>query len=82
MDKLGKVQRQDFWHGNPYKLLGFSKKPKAGKMELSFEQFWAEPEKAIGMFPVFSDAKDNWTTQCVEVESVEKVPYKRPAKKK
>lgn len=71
IDNEGLVGRQDFWKGNPYRLLGFSKMPEAGDMELSFEYFWKIPEKAIGMYPVFADKRNNWTTQTNVIESVD-----------
>ncbi len=70
IDKDGLIGRQDFWKGKPYKLLGFSKMPKTGSMKLSFKDFWKEPKKAIGMYPVFTDKDDDWTTSFNEIESV------------
>ena len=64
------VGRQEFWKGEPHKLLGFSATPKAGKMELSFEDFWKSPKKAVRMFPVFTDDKGNWSTLLTHIESI------------
>ena len=72
IDKDGYVGRQDFWKGKPYKLLGFSKEAKAGKIELNFVSFWKKPSQAVNMYPVFADKKDNWATLLNKIESVEK----------
>ena len=73
IDEKGLVGRQDFWKGKPYKLLGFSKVPIAGTIELSFKDFWKNSKKAIGMFPVFKDKKYNWTTSTIAIESIDKI---------
>lgn len=58
----GAVGRQDFWKGRPAKLIGFSSKFKTGELDLMWREFWADPKKAIGKFPVFADTNDNWYT--------------------
>jgi len=71
IEKGGLISRQDFWQGNPYKLLGFSKKPKAGSIDLTFKDFWKKPGECVGMFPVFSTAQDTWTTHKIAIASFE-----------
>ena len=70
IDKDAYVGRQDYWQGSPYKLLGFSKKPIAGAINLEFKDFWKKPTSCIGMFAVFSTAQDSWSTQTIPIESV------------
>ncbi len=77
--KNGKVGRQDFWKGHPFKLLGFSKNPVAGDMQIILSYFIFNPKAVIGMYPVFSDKKGKWFTSKDAVESVERV---RKGKKK
>jgi len=66
----GSVGDQDIWQGKPDYLLGFSKKPVAGKMELMMRDFWKEPEKAVGMYPVFQTSTKKWYLEKTKVESV------------
>ena len=66
----GGVGRQDFWKGNPAKLIGFSPTTKAGDFSLGVKKFMEEPQKAVGLFPVFADASDNWSTYTEAIESV------------
>lgn len=71
IDKDGSVGRQDFWKGKPAKLLGFSFMPKAGKIDLSFKDFWSKQKLALGLFPVFADIKDNWFTNTISISHVD-----------
>ena len=70
INKNGLIGRQNFWRGNPYKLLGFSIKPIAGNIELEFKDFWKKPKLAEGMYAVFTDNKDNWTTLKDEIDYI------------
>jgi hypothetical protein len=71
IDEKGYVGRQDFWQGNPYKILGFNKTPKTGDISLMFEDFKKDPKQAEGMYPVFSTAQDEWTTHQDPIAEVE-----------
>lgn len=73
INSKGFVGRQDFWKGKPYKLIGFSPVPVAGEMELYFSAFWKNPERVIGMYPVFANKKKNWFTLLTPIESIEKI---------
>lgn len=50
----GAIERQDFWRGSPSKLLGFQRGVQCS-LVVSFEEFWADPDKAVGLCPVFID---------------------------
>ena len=73
----GLIGRQDFWKGKPYKLLGFSAVPKAGSIDLMFSEFWKKPQLAVGMYPVFSDKNDNWTTLKDDIANVSVIESKK-----
>jgi len=64
------VGRQDFWKGKPFKLLGFSKIPEPGDIDLMFSDFKKNTSKAIGMYPVFANEDSNWVTYSERIESV------------
>lgn len=51
----GAVGRQDFWNGEPERLLGFQAKRRVQVIDLTAAMFWDEPEQAVGMYPVFQD---------------------------
>ena len=73
ISKNGNVGNQTFWQGHPLKLLGFSKKPVAGKMEVVLQDFFFNPEQAIGMYPVFMDKNNKWFTSKDAIESIERI---------
>mgnify|MGYP001615781650 CR=1 FL=1 len=50
--KTAEVGRQDFWKGEPLKLICFAKKGET-KGALTFEEFVANPKKAVRLYPVF-----------------------------
>ena len=66
----GAILRQDFWSGNPKKLLGFSSEPTAGRIDLSLREFVREPHLALGMCPVVEMAAGHWATETTPIESV------------
>lgn len=67
--KNGLVGRQDFWKGKPYKLIGFSRKPVTGIVDLDFEEFAKKPNSAIAMYPVFEHKNGNMTTMMIPISS-------------
>jgi hypothetical protein len=69
-EKTGAVGRQDFWKGHPLKLIGFSDLPKAGDINLTFEEFVKRPKRAVGRYPVFENEGDKWVTHTNPIESV------------
>ena len=73
ISKDGKVGRQDFWKGHPSKLLGFSKKPVSGEMEVVLQDFFFNPKQVIGMYPVFMDKNNKWFTSKDAIESIERI---------
>jgi len=69
----GDVGRQDFWRGKPLKLIGFDKTPNAHVGVLGLEDFFKEPEKAIGLYPIFLHADGEWYTEVTKVGSIRKL---------
>jgi len=72
INEEGFVGRQDFWKGKPYKLIGFSPIPKQefDKRQIDVSTFFESPKKAIGMYPIFADIKDNWYTYQLKIALV------------
>ena len=72
IDEQGLVGRQDFWNGKPYKLIGFQPKPKTGVMKgtIDIKIFFEDPQKAVGMYPIFADTEDTYYTYRDKIESV------------
>lgn len=71
VDRDGLVGRQDFWKGEPYQIVGFCKRPKAGEVHLTFKDFLKAPNRAVGMFVVWRTPGDAWYTKTdMPIESV------------
>ncbi len=66
----GSVGRQDFWKGNPKKLIGFSAQPSTGSILVFRNMFFEKPEAAVGLYPVFEADDGHWFTQTNPIESV------------
>lgn len=59
----GMVGRQDFWRGAPAQLIGFVHLPDTtGEVDLEFDEFWADGDEAVDMFPVFAHADGTFNT--------------------
>lgn len=51
-DADGKVQRQDFWAGDPETILGFQADDDVQQVDLWWEDFVKSPQAAVGMYIV------------------------------
>ena len=51
--ETGDVDRQDFWKGDPARLMGFQAEIDVQRVALHRKDFAADPQKAVGMFAVF-----------------------------
>lgn len=66
----GAIDRQDFWRGDPARLIGFTDRFDVDKISLSFSQFWADPSQAEGKYAVFADTNDDWGTHIEVISTV------------
>lgn len=66
----GSVLRQDFWRGDPARVVGFAARVDVHAIDLRWEEAWAEPSRAVGMYVVVMDAKGGWATWQTAVASV------------
>lgn len=55
--ETGDVGRQEFWKGTPARLIGFQDNADVQRVNLWLDDFAADPQKAVGKYPVF--VKDN-----------------------
>lgn len=56
----GKVDRQDFWKGTPVALIGFQNASDVQHVDVTVTEFLADPDVAVGKYPVFADADESW----------------------
>lgn len=55
VDEQGLVQRQDFWKGKVYRVIGFQDVLERQRIDLHWSDAWANPELTIGRYVVTSD---------------------------
>lgn len=53
----GEVLRQEFWRGEPASIIGFQNDVDVQTVDLLWRDAVKEPQKMVGLFPVFS--RDN-----------------------
>jgi len=72
IDEAGNVGRQDFWRGQPLKLIGFngSAENKTVEPAIGLEDFLENPHKCLGLYPIFEDDDEEWHTWRDPIESV------------
>lgn len=67
----GDVGRQEFWKGDPYRLMGFQKaSDSVQRVTVFLEDFTATPDKAIDMQPVFIRADGSMYSSSHTIETV------------
>lgn len=55
--ETGEVGRQEFWRGDPKSIIGFQEDPDVQFVDKMWSEVAADPETAVGMYPVFVDWK-------------------------
>lgn len=86
LDADGNVTRQDFWRGEPLKLLGFQSDPDVHEVDLLVEDWLptaaagyaaasgaCSPVDAVGMWPVFRDADGTIWSHRFPVDQVSRI---------
>jgi hypothetical protein len=66
----GAVLRQEFWQGDPTGIVGFQRDPHVQRVDLWWEDVAADPQRAVGMYPVARDSKGNLSSHLIAIESV------------
>ena len=70
VDSNGDVLRQDFWKGNPTRVIGFAARLDVHAIDLPWQDALGAPQRAVGMYAVTSDSKGGWATHTVAIETV------------
>lgn len=53
--ETGDVGRQDFWKGDPARVLGFQRTADRQRIDLLWEDAAKDPQQIVGMYPVLLD---------------------------
>jgi hypothetical protein len=73
VNEAGEVQRQDFWRGDPARIIGFTTAVERRAIDLRWEDAWRDPSRAVGMYVVTADSAGRWGTWQLAIQSVEEV---------
>lgn len=66
----GDVRDQDFWKGDPYRVVGFQNDVGVQRVDLWWEQAARNPDSIVGKFPVMLEKGIGLYTYVLPIESV------------
>lgn len=68
----GRITRQDFWGGTPWRIMGFSRTPEPGRIDLYWRDgsFQETPDLAVGLYVVTQDRDGGMSVWQTAVASV------------
>jgi len=64
------IMGQEFWHGDPAKVIGFAQRLDVQSVDLSWKDFLDAPQKAVNMYVVTANLRDEWSTHLGAVSQV------------
>ncbi len=53
----GEIQRQDFWKGNPERVVGFVSDLHRQEVDLSWDEVYGDPQRAVGQYVITQDSE-------------------------
>jgi hypothetical protein len=68
--EAGDIERQDFWQGQPKRVVGFAEKLDVHRVDLWWKDTLAEPEQAVGMYLITQDKDGRMHTHQTAVQSI------------
>src|SRR5687768_18611593 len=63
VNRDGTVRDQEFWGGDPYRLVGFMTSRQAHTVDVRLDDFIADPERARGGYAVFARLEASWSSR-------------------
>ena len=66
----GAITRQDFWQGEPARVVGFTTAPDRFEVVLDWDDFAADPQQAVGMYTITANGPGEFSTHLTAVETV------------
>lgn len=70
VEQDGSVLRQDFWRGDPKRVVGFQRDLAKQQIDLYWSDAWKDPEQAIGMYVVTQAANGQMSVQITAIQSM------------
>lgn len=69
--ETGDVDDQEFWNGDPYRVIGFQDDAEVQRVNLYWEDAAKAPDSIVGRFPVMVTKNGGMYTYAVKIESVQ-----------
>lgn len=66
----GDIQRQDFWRGDPFRVIGFQNDPHVQHVDLWWDDVAKDPQSAVGKYPVTVKQGGGMAGWSLAIESV------------
>lgn len=66
----GVIGSQDFWKGDPARVIGFQKDLAVQQIDLWWSDVVEDPQQAVGMYLVTSNAEGTWGTHSMAISDV------------
>lgn len=70
-DEKGMIGRQDFWNGRVLRVVGFQADLNREMIDLFWDDVYADPGRAIGMYAVTENKRGDWVTHMTAVKSMD-----------
>lgn len=71
VDPNGFVQRQDFWRGRVYRVIGFVSDPSRMDVDIHWDDaVEGDITRVVGMYVITTDTDSNWSTQVAAIAEV------------
>lgn len=64
VEEDGTVTRQDFWHGDPIKIVGFQDRLDVQRVSLTWREAAKDPQRAVGKYVVGVSSEGGLATYC------------------
>jgi hypothetical protein len=66
----GTIGRQDFWRGDPIRVVGFVADSARQEVDLWWTEAEKDPHQALGMYLITADAEEIWSTHETAISTV------------
>lgn len=71
VEEDGSVQRQEFWKGDPYRVIGFQKDLARHEIDLLWQDATKDPQQVVGMYVVTADEKGDMGVHVSAISNVD-----------
>lgn len=67
VNAAGEIQRQEFWNGNPERVIGFVSDLHRQEVDLDWDVVFRDPQRAVGQYVITQDKSGTWATHTLAI---------------